>query len=53
MKEQKEIAADLKEAIHNIDTTIKRARRQVGLMEEYRTQLIADAVTGKIDVSRT
>ena len=57
VKEQKEIAADLKEAIHNIDTnidtTMNRARRQVELMEEYCTRLIADEVTGKIEVSRT
>ena len=34
----------------NIDTTIVNARRQIELMEEYRTRLIADVVTGKIDV---
>ena len=40
----------LVEATANIDTTIARARHQIELMEEYRTQLIADVVTGKIDV---
>ena len=29
---------------------MNRARRQIELMEEYRTRLIADVVTGKIDV---
>ena len=29
---------------------IRRARRQIELMEEYRTRLIADVVTGKLDV---
>ena len=50
VKEQEEIAAGLKEAIENIDTTMDRARRQIELTGEYRTRLIADVVTGKIDV---
>ena len=29
---------------------IARARRQVELVQEYRTRLIADVVTGKLDV---
>ena len=33
-----------------VDTTISRAKRQIKLLEEYRTRLIADVVTGKIDV---
>ena len=27
-----------------------RARRQIELLEEYRTRLVADVVTGKLDV---
>ena len=50
VNEQKEIAISLKEDIENIDTTMDRARRQIELIEEYRTRLIADVVTGKIDV---
>ena len=34
----------------SIRTSISLARRQIELMEEYRTRLIADVVTGKIDV---
>ena len=34
------------------DTTISRARRQFGLLQEYRTRLIADVVTGKLDVCK-
>ena len=33
-------------------TTISRTRRQIELMEEYRTRLIANVVTGKLDVRR-
>ena len=28
----------------------ERARRQIELLQEYRTRLIADVVTGKMDV---
>ena len=37
----------------DISGAIDHARRQIELMEEYRTRLIADVVTGKIDVTRT
>ena len=33
-----------------IDDAITRARRQIELLREYRTRLIADVVTGKLDV---
>ena len=49
-EEQRRMALALVEATAHIDTTIARARRQIELMEEYRTRLIADVVTGKIDV---
>ena len=48
--EQRKIAVALREALANIDTAISRARRQVELVEEYRTRLIADVVTGQVDV---
>ena len=32
------------------DSAIDRARRQIELLREYRTRLIADVVTGKLDV---
>ena len=35
------------------DAAITRARRQVELLREYRTRLIADVVTGKLDVRET
>ena len=34
----------------DIDAAIARARRQIELVQEYRTRLIADVVTGKLDV---
>ena len=37
-------------AVADVDTAIARTRRQIELMQEYRTRLIADVVTGKLDV---
>ena len=48
--EQTAIAKYIGKATGEIDTSIARARRQIGLLEEYRTRLIADVVTGKLDV---
>ena len=48
--EQAAIAAHLDQATAETDAAIARARRQIELMQEYRTRLIADVVTGKMDV---
>ncbi len=48
--EQVAIVRHVESATAPIDTTIARARRQIKLVEEYRTRLIADVVTGKLDV---
>ena len=48
--EQIEIAQFLDRSVSDISGSIKRARRQIELVEEYRTRLIADVVTGKLDV---
>ena len=40
----------LDHATADIDTAIDRARCQINLLQEYRTCLIADVVTGKLDV---
>ena len=50
LNEQVAIVEYLDQATAGIDTAIARARRQIELMPEYRTRLIADAVTGQIDV---
>ena len=34
----------------DIDASIDRARREIELLSEYRTRLIADVVTGQVDV---
>jgi type I restriction enzyme, S subunit len=48
--EQERIIRELSRAFEGIDRTRDRAQREISLLNEYRTQLVADAVTGKIDV---
>ena len=48
--EQNAIVEYSDKATTAIEQAIAHARRQIELMEEYRTRLIADVVTGKIDV---
>ncbi len=50
LSEQAAIVEYVDRATARIDAAAARARRQVELLEEYRTRLIADAVTGKLDV---
>ena len=49
-EEQRAIFRYLDKATANIDAAITHARRQIELLREYRTRLIADVVTGKLDV---
>ena len=53
LPEQTAIVEHLDNATANIDAAITRARRQIDLLREYRTRLIADVVTGKLDVRET
>ena len=48
--EQAAIVAYLDKATADIDGAIARTGRQIELVQEYRTRLIADVVTGKLDV---
>ena len=50
LRDQTAIVEYIDETTANISTAIARARRQIGLVQEYRTRLIADVVTGKLDV---
>ena len=49
-EEQITIAEFIDQQTSASDTFINLAHRQIELMEEYRTRLIADVVTGKLDV---
>jgi type I restriction enzyme, S subunit len=48
--EQERIVSFTEEATAKIDRSIESANREIMLIREYRTRLIADVVTGKIDV---
>ncbi len=50
LPEQLAIVEYLAKATADSDAAISRARRQIELLQEYRTRLIADVVTGKLDV---
>ena len=53
ISEQTAIVAYLDKATADIDAAIDRARREIELLSEYRTRLIADVVTGQMDVRET
>ena len=48
--EQKAITKYLSKTSERIESTIALTQHQIELIEEYRTRLIADVVTGKLDV---
>ncbi|MDQ3773325.1 MAG: restriction endonuclease subunit S [Pseudomonadota bacterium] len=49
-KEQQGIVAAVADKIAPFAAAIQRAHREISLLREYRTRLIADVVTGKLDV---
>ena len=49
-EEQDFIATWLDEELARIERAARQAARQIKLLDEYRTRLIADVVTGKLDV---
>jgi type I restriction enzyme, S subunit len=53
LEEQLRIIRNVNRAATSIAVAIDRAGRQIALLREYRTRLIADVVTGKIDVRET
>jgi type I restriction enzyme S subunit len=48
--EQLEIVASIQVETADLDTAISRLEREIVLLREYRTRLVADVVTGKLDV---
>ena len=51
--EQERLLKQVRCELARVDNAILRARQQIKLLEEYRTRLIADVVTGKLDVRDT
>jgi type I restriction enzyme S subunit len=50
IKEQTAIVQQIETQCSRIDTIISKFKKQINLFKEYRTALISEAVTGKIDV---
>ena len=50
LHEQTDIVRFLNQTTVKIDEGISRARREIKLLGEYRSRLVADVVTGKLDV---
>jgi len=50
IEEQAEIVKYLEQSTANIDSAIHHAEQEIQLLREYHTRLIADVVTGKLDV---
>ncbi len=48
--EQEEVVRYIEGETSGINTAIARTEREIALMQEYRTRLTADVVTGKLDV---
>ena len=48
--EQERIANQLDADLGTLNTALARTEREIGLLREYRTRLVADVVTGKLDV---
>ena len=51
-EEQVEIVRHIKQESGTIDKAIAKANQEIELIQEFRTTLISDVVTGKIDVRR-
>ena len=49
-KERDEIVGFINQTTSKIDQTISKIEKQIGLLKEFRTALISEVVTGKIDV---
>ena len=49
-KEQREVIAAIKNQTRPISVAISRLEREIELLREYRARLVADVVTGKVDV---
>ena len=50
VEEQMRIADGINQSATSIDDNVRRIKQQIALLGEYGTRLIADVVTGKLDV---
>jgi type I restriction enzyme, S subunit len=50
LNDQRSLVQAVMEAIKQVEAAINAAHREIDLVREYRTRLVADVVTGKLDV---
>ncbi len=50
VEEQRTIVGSIRDATGGIETGISHLEREIELLREYRTRLVTDVVTGKLDV---
>jgi type I restriction enzyme, S subunit len=50
LSEQRQIVSRVSDRTMEVNSALRNASRQIGLLREYRTCLITDVVTGKLDV---
>ncbi len=50
LHEQASLVAGIETDVRALDNAISRLEREIDLLREYRTRLVADVVTGKLDV---
>ncbi len=50
IQEQKDIAAFLDRELKSLEATVDRINKEITFMQEYHTRLLADVVTGAVDV---
>lgn len=50
LSEQQAIVKQLSVEFAEIDRVIKRLGKEIGFLQEFRTRLVADVVTGQVDV---
>lgn len=48
--DQQRIVSEIKVVTRRIDATVAQAEREIVLLREFRTRLVADVVTGQVDV---
>ena len=49
--DQQRIVSEIKVVTRRIDATVAQAEREIVLLREFRTRLVADVVTGQVDVA--
>lgn len=52
LPQQLALIARVKSRVHELDGAMERTQREIGLLNEFRARMVADVVTGQVDVRR-